>query len=198
MKAALSTFDDLTLLHAVGRRDETAFAELYDRMSRPLFSLVMRIVRGRAEAEEVLQEVFWQIWDHAPDFRAELGSPFCWMVTITRRKAIDRLRSSSRHLQRIAEARAQRLDDDTSPPLGLDRLAAGEQSASVNAALAELGAEERQAIVLAFFDGLTHPEIAEALGAPVGTIKSRIRRGLARLGASLADLQTAGARSASA
>src|SRR6185436_20761358 len=94
--------DDAALLHAVARRDEAAFAALYDRMARPVFALVLRVVRSRAEAEEILQEAFWQIWERAPVYRAELGSPFCWVVTIARRKAIDRLRANSRHLQRIA------------------------------------------------------------------------------------------------
>src|SRR5213082_2871053 len=93
--------DDASLLHGVAHRDETAFATLYDRFSRPVFSLVVRMLRSRAEAEEVLQEAFWQVWERAPDYREELGSAFCWVVTIARRKAIDRLRSNSRYLQRI-------------------------------------------------------------------------------------------------
>ena len=173
--------EDVTLLLAVARRDETAFAELYDRFSRPVFSLVVRIVRSRAEAEEVLQESFWQIWEHAPAYRAELGSPFCWMVTVARRKAIDRLRANSRHLQRITEAQGSRNDDDFTAPAALESLAADERTVAVRAALAQLNAEERRAIVLAFFDGLTHDEIAVALGAPVGTVKARIRRGLLKL-----------------
>ena len=173
--------EDVTLLLAVARRDETAFAELYDRFSRPVFSLVVCIVRSRAEAEEVLQESFWQIWEHAPAYRAELGSPFCWMVTVARRKAIDRLRANSRHLQRIAEAQGSRNDDEFTAPAALDSLAADERTVAVRAALAQLNAGERRAIVLAFFDGLTHDEIATALGAPVGTVKARIRRGLLKL-----------------
>jgi RNA polymerase sigma-70 factor (ECF subfamily) len=185
--------DDVTLLQAVARRDETAFAELYDRMARPIFSMVMRIVGGRAESEEVLQEAFWQIWESAPSFKPELGSPFCWIVTIARRKAIDRLRANSRHLQRITEAEALGAEDDYDRPIAFDALAVGERSAAVKAALARLGPDERRAIVLAFFDGLTHEEIAKALRAPVGTVKARIRRGLLKLKPSLAGLELAGA-----
>ncbi|MCX6955560.1 MAG: sigma-70 family RNA polymerase sigma factor [Verrucomicrobia bacterium] len=184
--------DEVTLLLAVARRDEEAFATLYDRLSRPIFSLVVRIVRSRAEAEEVLQEAFWQIWENAPSYRPELGSPFCWMVTVARRKAIDRLRSNARHLQRIAEAQGLRTDDEFAAPVVLDVLAAGEQSAAVRAALARLGPDERRAIMLAFFDGLTHEEIAAALRAPVGTVKARIRRGLQKLKPSLAPLRQPG------
>ena len=173
--------DDAILLQAVARRDEAAFAELYDRLARPVFSLVVRVLRSRAEAEEVLQEAFWQIWERAPDYRAELGSAFSWIVTIARRKAIDRLRANARHLQRIEEARGLRNDDDIVAPAGLESLAADERGTAVRIALAKLGAEERRAIALAFFDGLTHDEIAGVLHAPVGTIKARIRRGMLKL-----------------
>jgi RNA polymerase sigma-70 factor (ECF subfamily) len=176
--------NDITLLLAVARRDEASFAELYDRM----FSMVVRIVRSHAEAEEILQEAFWQIWESAPSFRTELGSPFCWMVTIARRKAIDRLRANSRQQQRITEAQELREEDEFTPPAALAHLADGERSATVRAALARLGPDERRAIVLAFFDGLTHEEISAALRAPVGTVKARIRRGLLKLKPSLAGL----------
>lgn len=192
MKASPPTADDATLLLAVARRDETAFAELYDRLSLPIFSMVVRILRSHAEAEEVLQEAFWQIWERAPGFKPELGSPFCWIVTIARRKAIDRLRANSRHLQRLTEAQALRVEDEFAAPVALDLLATGERSATVKAALARLGPDERRAIVLAFFDGLTHQEISEALRAPVGTVKARIRRGLLKLKPSLAGLHSAG------
>ncbi|MBI4624117.1 MAG: sigma-70 family RNA polymerase sigma factor [Verrucomicrobia bacterium] len=181
--------DDLSLLLAVARRDEAAFAALYDRMARPLFALVLRIVRSRAEAEEVLQEAFWQVWERAPDYRAELGSPFCWIVTIARRKAIDRLRANARHLQRIAEVQRAGDADEFASPLAVESLSAGERSAEVRASLAKLGAAERCAIALAFFDGLTHGEIAAALGAPVGTVKARIRRGLLKLKPALTRMQ---------
>ena len=192
MKPPAPTPDDVSLLLAVARRDEPAFAELYDRMARPIFSLIVRIVRSRAEAEEVLQEAFWQIWERAPGFKPELGSPFCWIVTIARRKAIDRLRASARHRLRLTEAQALRAEDEFAAPVALDRLATGERSATVKAALARLGPDERRAIVLAFFDGLTHGEISAALRAPVGTVKARIRRGLLKLKPALAGLHPAG------
>ena len=173
--------EDAALLRAVARRDEAAFGLLYDRMARPIFALVLRIVRSRAEAEEILQEAFWQIWERAPDYRAELGSPFCWIVTIARRKAIDRLRANSRHLQRLADAQGARGEDEFALPLAAEALSAGERSAAVRLGLAKLGLAERRAITLAFFDGLTHVEIATALDLPVGTVKARIRRGLLKL-----------------
>jgi RNA polymerase sigma-70 factor (ECF subfamily) len=184
--------DDATLLQAVARRDEAAFGELYDRLSRPVFSLVVRVLRSRAEAEEVLQEAFWQVWERAPDFRVERGTPFSWIITIARRKAIDRLRANARHLRRIEEAQGLRAEDDMVAPAALESLASDETGAAVRAALAKLGPEERRAIALAFFDGLTHEEIAVALRAPVGTIKARIRRGLLKLKPALARVRPAG------
>lgn len=173
--------DDATQLHAVARRDEAAFAQLYDRFHRPVFSLIVRVLRSRAEAEEVLQETFWQVWERAPDYRDDLGSVFCWVVTIARRKAIDRLRANARHLQRIEQAQGLRTDDDFIAPVGLESLAVDEQGQRVHEALARLNLEERRAIALAFFDGLTHGEIAAAVQAPVGTVKARIRRGMLKL-----------------
>lgn len=183
--------DDAILLQAVAQRDEAAFAELYDRLSRPVFSMIVRMLRSRAEAEEVLQEAFWQIWERAPDYREELGTAFCWIVTIARRKAIDRLRANRRHLARIAEALEWRTDDDFQPAIALEALASDEQGAAVRAALLRLHVEERRAIALAFFDGLTHEEIATAMRAPVGTIKARIRRGLLKLKPALARARRA-------
>ena len=187
----MTSRDDATLLQAVALRDEAAFGELYDRLSRPVFSLVVRVLRSRAEAEEVLQEAFWQVWEHAPDFRVELGSPFSWVVTIARRKAIDRLRANSRHTRRIEEAQGLRNDDDFVTPVALESLAADERGEAVRAALAKLNPAERRAIALAFFDGLTHSEIALALRAPVGTIKARIRRGMLKLKPALARVRVA-------
>ncbi|MEO6245762.1 MAG: sigma-70 family RNA polymerase sigma factor [Opitutaceae bacterium] len=183
--------DDPTLLHAVARRDEVAFAELYDRLSRPVFSLVVRILRSHAEAEEVLQEAFWQVWERAPDYRVELGTAFGWVVTIARHKAIDRLRANARHLKRIEEAQGLRDEEDFAAPAAIDALVSDERGAVVRSALAQLNAEERRAIALAFFDGLTHDEIATALRAPVGTIKARIRRGMLKLKPALARARLA-------
>jgi RNA polymerase sigma-70 factor (ECF subfamily) len=112
-------------------------------------------------------------------------------VTIARRKAIDRLRANARHLKRIEEARDLRNDDDLVEPAGLKSLAADERETAVRRALGRLGPEERRAIALAFFDGLTHEEIATVLRAPVGTIKARIRRGMLKLKPALARVRQA-------
>ncbi len=189
MLPAAESPDDTALLRAAAQGDEAAFAALYDRLARPIFALVVRIIGSRAEAEEVLQEAFVQVWEHAPDFRPERGTAFCWVVTIARRKAIDRLRANSRHLHRIAQAAAMSEHDEAMAPVGAAELAEDERMRAVRAALAKLGAPERKAIALAFFDGLTHEEIATALATPVGTIKARIRRGMLKLKPGLKRLQ---------
>ncbi len=176
---------DSDLMLAVARREEAAFERVYEQYSRPVFSMVVRIVRSNAEAEEILQEAFWQVWQSAANYRPALGTPFTWIVTIARRKAIDRLRANSRHLRRIAEALATGLDDDTEAPAGPANVVADERAVAVRAALRLLGLAERRVIELAFFDGLTHVEIAEATQQPVGTVKARIRRGLLKLQAEL-------------
>ncbi|MBC7366333.1 MAG: hypothetical protein H7343_05890 [Undibacterium sp.] len=151
--------EDVDFLLAVGRRAEKAFAALYDRVSRPAFSIVMRIVRPTAKADAILREAFRQGWEKAPIYQPAAGSPFAWIKTLARRKAIDRLRANLRHLQRITKA--QSAGDDT----------------AVRAARKAIGIGERRAITLAFLDGLTHLEIAPTLSRPVGTVKARIRRG---------------------
>lgn len=186
IKRDASEPDDVALLLAVARRDEGAFEQLYDRISRPAFALIVRIVRSHAEAEEILQEAFWQVWEHAPSYQPALGSPFCWIITIARRKAIDRLRANSRHLQRIADAQAAGAGADAVAPAVFEKFTGDERAGKVRAALTRIGVAERRAIELAFFDGLTHLEIAEALKQPVGTVKARIRRGLLKLEAALA------------
>jgi len=184
--------DDSTLIQAVARRDESAFAELYDRFSRQVYSLVVRILRSRSEGEEVLQETFWQVWEHAGDYRAELGSAFGWIITIARRKAIDRLRGNTRRLQRLIDLHAESNDQEFAPDEPGSALAANERAALVRSALSRLHPQERRSILLAFFDGLTHEEIARVLGIPVGTVKARIRRGMIKLSPTLAHVRQTG------
>ena len=119
-------------------------------------------------------------------------SPRAWLLRVARRKAIDRLRANSRHLQRIEDAQGARVDDDFAAPAAIESLATDEVSAAVRAALAKLDSDERRAIALAFFDGLTHVEIAAVERTPVGTVKARIRRGMLKLKPALARLGHAG------
>lgn len=169
------------LLGRIAQRDLPALSEFYDQMAAPLFSVALRILGDAGEAEEVIQDVFVQIWEKAPTFDGLLGSAFHWALSITRHRAIDRLRSQQRRTRLIEELlQVGAADLATAAAPDLDALGA-EEAAGVRSGLASLPKDQREAIELAFFGGLTHPEIAETLHQPLGTIKARIRRGLLKL-----------------
>lgn len=173
------------LLRRMAARDRQALSDFYDQTATPLFSVAMRILGDASEAEDVLQDVFVQIWERAATFDVMLGSAFHWALSIMRHRAIDRLRSRQRRAL-LAEQLQQ--SDVPAPVSGespaLEALVA-EQAAAVRSALTSLPNDQRQVIEMAFFGGLTHPEIAAALQQPLGTIKARIRRGLLKLRESL-------------
>jgi RNA polymerase sigma-70 factor (ECF subfamily) len=169
---------DLDLLQAIVRRDEHALASLYDRYRLILFGLTMRILNSREEAEDVLQEVFLQVWRRAADFDEQRGRPFTWLVTLARSRAIDRLRLLGAR-QRLANSAAEETSEEVSDA-SLDALKS-EQRRIVRGALSELPEEQRQVLRLAYFDGLTQTEIATQLNAPLGTVKTRMRSGMIKL-----------------
>ena len=173
---------ELALLQRVAQGDRVSFETLYDRFSGVLFSTAYRVLNNQEAAEDVLQDVFIQIWEKAPLYDPVRGKPMTWAVTLTRNKAIDRLRSTVRRnrlhddMEREAETFEQ-FDDRSS----FDAVAAGETSQIVRDAIQKLSKDQREAIELAFFSSLTQGEIAERLNEPLGTIKARIRRGMMKL-----------------
>ncbi len=178
MHAEQAQISDIDLLHAVARRDELALAALYDRYRLILFGLLVRILNSREEAEDVLQEVFLQVWRRAVDFDEQRGRPFTWLVTLTRSRAIDRLRVLASR-QRLADSAAKDATDEVSDAVA-DTLHA-EQREIVGRALASLPEEQRRTLKLAYFEGLTQSEIAAHLGTPLGTVKTRMRAGMIKL-----------------
>ena len=170
--------DDVKLLKAIAERDEAALAQLYDRYRVILFGLLMRILNNREEAEDVLQEVFLQVWRKAEDFDENRGRPFTWLVTLGRSRGIDRLRTLAAR-DRVAEAGAREATEEISDA-ATDAFKS-EQRGLVNKALAQLPDEQKRPLMLAYFDGLTQSEIATRLGAPLGTVKTRMRTGLMNL-----------------
>jgi RNA polymerase sigma-70 factor (ECF subfamily) len=167
------------LMRRVANGDQTAFAEFYDSTSRTVYGIVLRVVRDRAQAEEVAQEVYVEAWTSAPRFDPELGSPTGWLNTIAHRKAVDRVRSSERSYareQRHFDAETQRVSLDTS-----DIVVAQDQSQRVRAALEQLPEAQRTAVRMAYFEGRSYREVAESLGLPLGTVKTRIRDAMKRL-----------------
>jgi RNA polymerase sigma-70 factor, ECF subfamily len=169
---------DVDLLKAIARRDESALAAIYDRYRVILFGLLVRILNSREEAEDVLQEVFLQVWHRAADFDETRGRPFTWLVTVTRSRGIDRLRSLAAR-ERVAIAGSKEATEEVSD--AASDAYASEQRELVSNALDQLPEEQRRALVLAYFEGLSQSEIAAKLGAPLGTVKTRMRSGLMKL-----------------
>ena len=165
---------DSELLRAVARGDEAAFARVYDRYAPILLGLMLRILRSRPEAEDVLQEVFLQVWQQARSFDPARGRAFTWLATLARSRAIDRLRAVDSR-----ERAAQRSAEDGQPPAAESQRWADEEA--IRAERAELPEEQRQVLVLAYLDGMSQSEIAAAKNQPLGTVKTRTRTGLKRL-----------------
>jgi RNA polymerase sigma-70 factor (ECF subfamily) len=169
--------------------DEAAFAVFYDRFAPGLFSVIYTILRDQKESEDIVQEAFVQMWKRTATYDPTRGSLFTWAVMISRHKAIDRLRSRQRQ-SRLAEAVTTEAKKDSAVVTSTgDRadiaMVRQDERARVRVALAQLTDVQREAIDLAFFTGLTQTQIAEKLGAPLGTVKARIRNGLMALRDSL-------------
>jgi RNA polymerase sigma-70 factor, ECF subfamily len=180
---------DSDLVRAIAEGDSEALGALYDRHGSAVMGLCLRILGVRADAEEVLSDVFLQVWEQAERYEPSRGNVIGWLLTVARSRAIDRLRSVGRRERVVAGS------DD--PAGAADRAATGssargeqgpyrdaslgEQRARVEAALGALEPAQRRAVELSFFEDLSHSEIAQKLGEPLGTVKSRIRQGLIRL-----------------
>ena len=167
------------LLAAAGRRDQRAFARLYELSSARLFGVALKLLRRRDWAEEVLQEAFISIWQHAGDYNAGLAAPLTWMTAIVRNRCLDWLRRPKHETTSDDETLFESIPDDALGPL--ERLVQSAVSKSLFSCLQRLAARERQTIALAFLHGLTHAELADHLKEPLGTVKTYVRRGLAQL-----------------
>jgi RNA polymerase sigma-70 factor (ECF subfamily) len=189
--------DDLTRLMArIAGREESALAELYDRTSARVFGLVFRILADRSEAEESTLDVYLQVWRSAPSFRPERGAVVGWLLLMARSRAIDRLRAMERrrsaevsfadHGSRAAACAAARCEPADAP------LESEERRQLVVRAVCDLPEKQRRAIELAFFDGMSHREIAARLATPLGTVKTQIRLGMDKLREALLPLTSEG------
>ena len=161
----------------VGRRDSAAFEQIYSRTSAKLFGICLRILGNRNDAEGVLQDVYASVWEKAGRFDPARASPITWLATIARNKSIDRLRKR-RDVWPIDDEALQ-LEDDA--PSAADRIEAAEDKRRLADCLGELDGDQAGAIRRAFFTGFTYAELATRDGVPLGTLKSRVRRGLIRL-----------------
>ena len=180
--------EDIRLLQLVGQGDRSAFSLLYDRFTRVLFATAFSVLNNREAAEDVLQDAFLMIWEKAPLYDAERGKPLTWALTLTRNKAIDRLRSLQRRRRLYDEAERESLTDEQFDDRdSFMAVISAERGTQVRAALLQLSPDQRQAIEMTFFGSLTQNEVAEQLDEPLGTVKARIRRGLMRLREVLVD-----------
>lgn len=175
---------DEDLLEEIVAGHEDALAALYDRHSRMLFGLIVRVLRDRSEAEDVLQDVFFSVWSKASSYNPALGVPAAWLVRLARNRAIDRLRATS--------VRVRTQEAATEPPAGdspEEVTVQSQQRAGILRALGCLPDEQRMLIEQAYYAGLTQSEMASQFGLPLGTVKTRIRSGIIALREQLANYE---------
>jgi RNA polymerase sigma-70 factor (ECF subfamily) len=171
---------DATLVHRFLQRDVSAFEELYDRHSRIVYALVLRILQQASTAEEVVQDIFLQLWRNAAQYDGSRGPFVPWLLTLARNRALDQLRLKSER-QRRCEDQTEELPPVTTVPDFEGSLDEKRRAKRVRELMASLNPQQKRAIELAYFEGLSHSEIANALKEPLGTVKSWIRNGLLRL-----------------
>jgi len=178
---------DPTLLARVVKGDQQAFSQLYDHSSTLLFTLAVRILGNREEAAELLQDVYLEVWRKVSRYDVGRGTPVAWLVTLTKSRAIDRLRARASRGYQAANSlevgtAAEMADSGPSP---FETQADQELRIAVGAAVAGLPQAQQQAIELAYYEGLSHAEIASRLNQPLGTVKTRIKLGMSKLRDSL-------------
>ena len=168
------------LIRQMAAGDRQAFAIFYDRHAPVVFPLILRIVRERADASDVLQEVFWEAWRDAGNYDASRGSPEAWMITRARTRAIDRIRATRRRSETFVAPLDEAMAATPVDPSG-DAAERASDRGTVQSALQRLPDAQREVIELAYYAGLTQTEIADKIKQPLGTVKTRIRLGLERL-----------------
>ena len=183
LRPMTTTNDDLAaLLGRVALQDRAAFEQIYRATCAHLLGIAFRILNQRERAEEVLQESFMNVWHNAAGFKPQVASPMTWLINIVRNKAIDTLRSGKTERGSTFalddEAMQVAADESQQPQHLLDQSLV---KLKIDGCMAGLGAQQRQALALAYYSGMVHTEIAEALHAPLGTAKAWVRRGLDKL-----------------
>ena len=173
---------ELDLLARITNRERVAFEELYTRYSNILYATAMKFLKEDADAQDVVQDVFIQIWDKAKLYDPAKGKPLTWALTMTRNRSIDRIRAIQRRTRLRDDFEKETVADESAGIReALSGVDASERTQILRDAVARLSPEQRKVIDLAFFGGLTQSEIADRLGEPLGTVKARARRGLMKL-----------------
>ncbi len=177
-----SNAEDVALIRRMCDADETALGALYDRWMRSLYSLVFQLLKDGDEAEDVVEETFWQAWRKAASYEPSRGAVSTWLLTIGRRRALDRLRAKDRRREEPMAREGRILADMTSPgPDPAEAAEGAERRVHVLAALRSLPEEQREVVDLGYFQGLSQTEIAEITGQPLGTVKTRMRLAIQKL-----------------
>ena len=178
-----SNAEDVALIRRMCDADETALGALYDRWVRSLYSLVFHLLKDADEAEDVVEETFWQAWRKASSYEPSRGAVSTWLLTIGRRRALDRLRAKGRRREESMSLPGGLADVDiaSSLPDPLQAAEGSERRSLVHAALSELPEEQRSVLELGYFQGLSQTEIAEMTGQPLGTVKTRMRLAMQKL-----------------
>lgn len=183
----MESIPEFLLLQRIARGDAQALAEFYDRFSRLAFSIALQILQNSAEAEEVTQDVFIQVWNKAATYDAAQGRVLTWFSSIARHRAIDQLRRRKVRPEGNSVGWDEYCLDQGENNPGVEQgLISSQQREVVRAALLELPSEQREALALAYFQGLSQQEIADQLHQPLGTVKTRIRLGMMKLRSALA------------
>lgn len=174
--------EDVDLIRRIGMGDRESFSTFFHRYSGLIYSTAFRVLNNATDAEDVAQEVLFMIWEKSPMYDAARGKPITWIVTMTRNKAVDKLRSLQRRFRLQDEVEREAKSDDLVHDMRpVDELDAMEKGKIVRSAVMKLSKEQREVIEMAYFGGLTQQEIATRLEEPLGTVKARIRRGMLRL-----------------
>ena len=176
-----SNAEDVALMRRIVEADETALGALYDRWVRSLYSLVLHLLKDPDEAEDVVEETFWQAWKKADSYEPSRGAVSTWLLTIGRRKALDRLRAKKRSGADTVHGDFSFADLPSTAPDPSMEVEGAELREQVRNALADLPDEQREVLELGYFSGLSQSEIAEATGQPLGTVKTRMRLAMQKL-----------------
>lgn len=188
---ALSSIPDEALLRKISRRNQVALTELYDRYGEMLRTMIDSLVHEGAEADDVLQEIFLQIWKEADNYSPKAGKPISWMVTIARRRAIDRLRRRQAYFRAQERYRDMLEGQPRRPQREAEKtFVLSDLRRFLKKRMRNLPRFQREAIELAFFKGLSHREIAVATRAPLGTVKTRLELGLQKLTQAIRPLRS--------
>jgi RNA polymerase sigma-70 factor, ECF subfamily len=174
--------ENIELIRRMASRDSKALEAFYDRYNRLVFGLVLRILKIREDAEDIVVDVFWQVWQQSVRYDSSRGKPLAWLLTITRTRAIDGLRSSRRQPSQttgMATVEEHLVSNRQETPEDPGILADTRQA--VRKALSQLPEQQRIPLEMAYFEGMTHTEIAASLNQPLGTMKDRIRTGMLHL-----------------